>query len=170
MTLVAVIWPVPALPGSVWGSHRTCTTGRHVGEKKREVCQFSCCETAGSLSVPDRNYSNMLFHALAWYFFLECFIKEEKLALNFWSGYDIVFSESSLSLQCTSSLLIAAVSLACAETCLCTRSLACVTLFPLPVQPMLIITPVFQTPLFQGGGVCLRFSKCISPYLPGWLR
>lgn len=70
---------------------------------------------------------------------------------HFWSGYDIVLSESSLSFRLPSSTPIAVISLACAERCLCSRSLACVTLFPLPVQPMLIIIPVFQTPLFLGG-------------------
>lgn len=53
------------------------------------------------------------------------------------------------------------ISLICAPRCLCSRSLACVTSFPLPVQPMLIIAPVFQTPLLSQG-VYLRTSKSIS--------
>ena len=75
---------------------------------------------------------------------------EEKSALNI-RVHDIVLSESSLSFQFPSRFQIAVVSLVSTLRCLCSRSLACVTSFPLPVQPMLIITPVFQTPLFPGG-------------------
>lgn len=81
---------------------------------------------------------------------------EEKSALNI-RVYDIVLSESSLSFQFPSLFQIAVVSLVSALRCLCSRSLACVTSFPLPVQPMLIITPVFQTTLFPGG-ICKNFQ------------
>lgn len=70
---------------------------------------------------------------------------------HWWSGYGIVFSKSSLSFQFPSSTQIAGVSLAYSERCLCSKSLVHVTLYPLPVQPRLIIIPVFQVSLFPGG-------------------
>lgn len=56
MILVAVLWPSPALQ---WGSG--CRSHRHaqlvdILAQRREVRQFSCCRTAGSLEVTDRNY------------------------------------------------------------------------------------------------------------------
>ncbi len=82
----------------------------------------------------------------------DCSKARRKVSFERWrSRYYIVLSESSLSLLFPSSTQIAVIPLVCALRCLCSRSLACATSFPLPVQPMLIITPVFQTPLFPGG-------------------
>lgn len=52
------------------------------------------------------------------------------------------------------------IPLVCAPRCLCSRSLACATSFPLPVQPMLIITRAFQTPTILRRNI--RTSKSIS--------
>ena len=80
----------------------------------------------------------------------KCFKSERKTNSRWQSEYDVL-SESSLSSLFPSSSLIAVIPLACALRCLCSRSLACTTSYPLPVKPMLIITPVFQTLLFPGG-------------------
>lgn len=94
----------------------------------------------------------MLLYASAWYVNDGLFKSKMKICFERWrSGYDLVLSESSLSFQFPSSAQIAVILLVCALRCLYSRSLACVTSFPLPGQSMLIITSVFQTPLFSGG-------------------
>lgn len=154
MILVAVLWPSPAL---LWlREPQICTTGRHLGS--REARQFSCWRTAGSLKVSNRSWGSTSYASSPKCYFLllldifyDRLFKRRNEIIEPWRGvYNIVLGESSLSSQFPSSTQIAAVSLAPALRCLCSRSLACVTSFPLPGQPMLIITPVFQTPLFPG--------------------
>lgn len=78
-TLLAVLWPSPALIGSVWGSHRHAQLV-DILARRGGRCQFSCCRTAGSLKVSE---PKMLFHASARYFLLQTAQKEEeKSALN----------------------------------------------------------------------------------------
>lgn len=98
-------------------------------------------------------YSKMLFYGSTWHFFNDRLFKVRgKISfMHQGSGCSVVLSESSLSLQFPSCTQKAAIPLVCALRCLCSRSLACVTSFPLPVQPVVIITPVFQSPLFPGG-------------------
>lgn len=154
-----VLWPSPVLLiGSGWGSHKHAQLVDILAQR-REVRQFSCCRTAASLKVSDRilgatsfaSSPNCYFMLLFDSFMTDCSKGSRKRSFERWQrGYDIVLWESSLSFQFPSHTQIAVVSLVCALRCLCSRSLACVTSFPLPVQPMLIITPVFQTPLFPG--------------------
>lgn len=150
--LVAVLWPSPALPfSSGFRSHRPTQLMGVTGG--REVRHFSCFRPTGSFKVSYRKWDATSFASSSRFlFFMPGYWDVgRRMIFEPWrSGHSIVLGES-LSFQFPSSAWIAAIPLVCAPRCLCSRSLACATSFPLPVQPMLIITSVFQTPLFSGG-------------------
>lgn len=68
MILVALLWPSPVLlMGSSCGSHRHAQLVDILAQR-REVRQFSCCRTAGSLEVPDRNWGAASFASISHFF------------------------------------------------------------------------------------------------------
>lgn len=159
MIPVTVICPA-LLVGSGWGSHRHAQLVDILAQR-REVRQFSCCTTAGSLKLCDRTLgatsfasNSKCFSMLLFDFFMTDCLRRggKKRKNNLWTlAKRIQHCPQHILSVFSVSFPDAEVSLVCALRCFCSRSLAFVTSFPLPVQPMLIITPVFKTLLFPGG-------------------
>lgn len=86
---------------------QTCTTGRHLGEERKEVCHFSC---RGDRWPPEGvRVLNSCFHI----YFFNCSRGWRHIIFErLWGAHDIVLSESSLSSLLPSSTLNAVISLA----------------------------------------------------------